>query len=85
MGVVTDGTSLSAVTCCAGALTSSPAVSPVTSPASEDFVKPRLFVSIFAIYASQDASYRVFKVRSRCSVSGVDRKKRRVARNCDRG
>ena len=70
-----DRASLSSVTC-AEVLDSSPVVSPVTSPASEDLVKSCLFVSIFAIYASQDASYRVFKVRSLCSVSDVDRKKK---------
>ena len=64
-----DGASLGAVTCCGGALDSSPVASPVTSPASEDFVKSCLSASIFAIYASRDASYRVFKGRSLCSVS----------------
>lgn len=72
-----DGASLSVVTSCAGVLDSPPAVSPVTCPASEDFVKSCLVVSIFAIYASQDASYQVFKVRSLWTVPDVDRKKRR--------
>ena len=71
-----EGVSLGSVTCCVGTLDSSPVASPVTSPASEDFAKSCLFVSIFAIYASRDASYRVFKVRSLCSVSDVDRKKK---------
>lgn len=83
-GVATDGASLGADSCCAGALDSSPVVSPATSPASEDFVKSCLFVSIFAIYVSQDASYRVFKVQSLCSVSDVDRKKMGGERDCDR-
>lgn len=74
---------MGAVTC-AGALDSSPVVSTVTNSASGDFGKSCLFVSIFAIYASQDASYRVFKVRSLCSASGADRKKRRVGRDCGR-
>lgn len=78
-----ESTSFVAVTCCAGALHSSFVVSPATSPISEDFAKSCLFVSIFAIYASQDASYRVFKVRSPCTVPNVDRKKRRVASDCD--
>ena len=73
-----DGASPGAVTCgCARALDSSPVASPVTSPASGDFVKSCLSASIFAIYASRDASYRVFKGRSLCSVSDVDREKRR--------
>jgi hypothetical protein len=63
-----DGASLSVVTPCEGALGSSPAVSPVTSPASEDFDKPWFVVSIFAIYASQDASYRVFEVLFRTPI-----------------
>lgn len=66
-GVVVDGVSLSVVNSGVEALASSPVVSPVTGPASEDFVKSCLLVSIFAIYASQDASYRVFRVRSLCS------------------
>ena len=75
-----DGASLSVVTPCEGALDSSPAVSPITGPASEDFVKSCFVVSIFAIYASQDASYRVFGVLFRTPIV----KKRRVARDCDR-
>ena len=71
-----DGASLSIVTPCAWALDSSPTVSPVTGPASEDFVKSCLVVSIFAIYASKDASYRAFKVRSLGTVPDVDREKK---------
>ena len=70
-----DGASLGAVTCCARVLDSSPVASPVTSPASEGFVKSCLFASIFAIYASQDASGQVFKGRSLCFVTDVDREK----------
>lgn len=70
-----DGASLAAVTVCAG-LDSSPVASPVTSPASEDFVKSCLFASIFAIYASRDASGGVFKSKP-LFCSDVDREKRR--------
>ena len=75
---------MGAVTSCTGVWGSSPVTSPVTGPGSEDFVKSCLFASIFAIYASRDAScwvFRNFKGRGLCSGSHADREKIRWPEN----